>query len=83
MLFSALSRQPLRCQRSTVSGLTINRCRREAGQRRSIKTHKTRSRRPESRSEVGPEGNLELVAEDEILEGEIASRSKPDDETAH
>ena len=27
--------------------------------------------------------NLELVAEDEILEGEIASRSKPDDETAH
>jgi hypothetical protein len=38
---------------------------------------------PESRSGVGPEGNLELVAEDEILEGEIASRSKPDDETAH
>ena len=39
------SRQPLRCQRSTVSGLTINRCRPEAGQRRSIQTHKTRSRR--------------------------------------
>jgi hypothetical protein len=58
------SRQPLRCQRSTVSGLTINRCRREAGQRRSIQTYKTRSRCL-SRGGVGPEGNLELVAKDE------------------
>ena len=36
----------------------------------------------ESRSWVGTQGNLELVTEDEILEGEIASRSKPNEETA-
>ena len=36
----------------------------------------------ESRSRVCTEGNLELVTQDEILEGEIASRSKPKEETA-
>ena len=31
---------------------------------------------------VGTEGNPELVTEDEILEDEIASRSKPEEATA-
>ena len=33
------------------------------------------------RSRVGTQGNLELVTEDEILEGEFAARSKPTEET--
>ena len=36
----------------------------------------------ESRGWVAPEGNLELVTEDEILEGQLASRSKPNEEAA-
>ena len=36
----------------------------------------------ESRGWVAPESNLELMAEDEILEGEITSRSKPKKEAA-
>ena len=36
----------------------------------------------ESRSRVGTDGNLELVTQDEILQNEIAARSKANDETA-
>ena len=38
--------------------------------------------RSKSRSWVGTQGNVELVTEDEILEGEIASRLKPNEEVA-
>jgi hypothetical protein len=37
---------------------------------------------PESRTGVGPEGNLKLVTEDQIFEGEIAVRSKPKEQAA-
>ena len=67
-------------QRSTVSGRTINRWRREAGQRRSSQTQRTRSRRLSRGVGLGTQGNLELVTKDEILEGEFAARSKPNEE---
>ena len=38
--------------------------------------------RSESRSWVRTQGNLELVAEDDVLESEIASRSKANEEAA-
>jgi hypothetical protein len=58
------------------SGRTMKRCRHEAGQRRSIQTHRMRSRRPSRGVGLVRRAQPALVTPDEVFQNEIASRSK-------